>query len=217
MKNNRRPLVYLFILIAASVFFVSCGQPTYRTLSGISIKSSTDDSKLNFSFYGNDSDLNYVFDGPGLILTYVTSDSPSLTERNSIISKFSSTYGSSSGLGINVVRPEAGKSLIDDYSLYSFTTSNKNQVTAWKYHYDLTQIGSSIADFFVVSSNNGTILLENQINGSKLNFYSTDGSDFEKGQYVHIFASFTCQSTSNNVFSNIYWSNLYYLGNLRIE
>lgn len=166
-------------------------------------------------FNGTDRDLAAVKDGPGLFIGYTVFDSPTLSNTNIIISEFSKKYGNSNSLGLNVVRPEAGKSILNEVELYSFTLE-KSQVSAWKYHYDLDGY-SSIVNRLNFTIKDQSINVLDDYNDICFTLNNTEGKIFEDSDYVHIFAAFSCQSTSNNNFSNLYWSDLTYLGCLQIK
>lgn len=216
MLNNRRHFVFIALVITvASVFLCSCGQPSYKTLSEISLIPGSSSNQLSLKFEGIDSDLSSVKDGPSLFIGYVVSDTPSCNKTSEIKSSFAKKYGNSSSLGKNIVRPEEGKSILDDEVLYSFKADNRN-VQSWAYHIILSKNNNSINSNLTFEQNGNKIKLTDNINSKVLTLSESDSeaAKISTGKYVHIFVSLTCQSTSNNSFSNIYWSDLCYLGSI---
>ncbi|MCR5761553.1 MAG: hypothetical protein K6F82_06135 [Sphaerochaetaceae bacterium] len=204
----------ILIIVLVSVFlFISCGEPTFCELTGISITAS---SNTAFSVSGTDEDLSLIEQGPGLILCYyIATDTDNFSNIDSkVISAFSSAssptliIGNSDG-EIAEVSDISGTSE-SSYTLYAFLNGTSVPVSP-VYSLNLssyvsgTTLNASFTDG-TVDKTNKTYSFSDGTNTYTLNF--SDDS-FAADKTIVILAAFT---SGVGEFSNIYWSSLKRIG-----
>lgn len=198
----------MIILIAATSFlFIACGIPVYIDLNGLSLTS--DITEHSIKVEGTDPSLEMVKNGPGLVLLYAT-DSSAVSKYSSVCEAFNKKYNSkdaaksSTPLSYDSITGKVGS--FEGVELYAFKKSvDKKFEAPFAYCLDLnTYIGQKIT----ISTSGTDLCLENT-SGSTLVWPLT-----EPNKTIYLFAAFTAQGTIENTFSNVYWSELCYVGAL---
>ena len=211
MKSRRR--LSIFMLMAASVFLslaVSCGIPKYITPTVSITKNSVTAGLFNVSYKGDGvGDSGKV----GLLLIYYP-DYADSTESDKIKSKFKSTYKVSTYDGI-IVTVEDNASLYDFIKtdsevgyVYAFELDGK-AVEAPSYTFSLPTAGDfSSAIMLEYSSEDGTFKMT--VDGVVQDVPLTMSEEADR---ITVFAALSVQSSQ---YSNLYWSDLFNLGNISL-
>ena len=202
------------ILAVASVFFlfllVSCGIPTYIVpkISFSNVKSGNNAESFTVAYNCSDSlgDSGRV----GLLLLYhIEQTTP--TSRSAITSKFKSQFVPSEYNGANVDVTEGEPVLnANDINVYAFR-KNGSVIT----DPDYTTLLSNSDDFsrdVALAYQDGAISLS--IGGMPISTLSLDpATEVGDSQYIGIYAAVSVKSNS---YTNHYWSDLKFVGYIRV-
>lgn len=220
----------LIIIVVVSVFLFSCGIPTYWEPSNSTVisKNSSEEDPVSFNvtvnYYAGDDGDNAP--NIGLLLLYVYTNTDTDTSSNSsfynaLVKEFNSSYRGTKPSGISTLKASYNTSIwsftYDDetFNVYAFTDSNDESVEAYKYNKDI----SNNEDF---STKYTLRLKETKTDGVELfidNSTTLDSSfsfglsednlnDLNEAKYIHVYAAISAQGN----YSNIYWSDLVYVG-----
>lgn len=212
--------VSVFILICLSLS--ACGIPTYwqpKNSTVIVKNSSSADTEINFTtkveFYSGDDGSN----APelGLALLYVYSETQHSSSFDSeLVKTFNSDYRGSVPYGKSL-SCENNKAVwsftISDisYDVYAFTTISGSAISAPNYTKSLTSNTdfSKVISLKLNSDIDGVELYTDGVLDGILSFGLEDLSPLQESSYVHVYAALSGQGAN---YSNIYWSNLTYVG-----
>jgi len=227
MNNRCKIHVVLCLLITASVFFISCGIPTYEDFSdAIWATDSTDTDSLvtTLTITSNASTLD---NGVGLVLFYYLSNNKDSTD-SALKSKFDASY---SGINEEPFDFDSEGCLIVKTDsvppLAAFLNSDGTVVEANDYTKKLDINGSTPKKEFTIawdSANHLTIDsteiqrikkgTKNFSSFSSENIDSVTGFTTTGSIYIHIFACFTASSSN---FSNYFISDLQKIGSIQLQ
>lgn len=226
MNKNRHLSVLIFSLILlVSVFLCSCGIPSFCTLNNISITAKTG-SKFGFNIKGTDTDLSLIEEGPGVLLMFVQGDQETpysdLTNSSGIVSSFKN-------LSENKVYINSDNSIItyksgdnNEYTLMAFCNYVDSSFISAKtpsYTLNLKNLGYISSN----TVNNASFILNKEswdddkviisIIGEEDNLIHTIGAEIDSStnKYIYIYVALSAEVGD---FSNIYWSNLKYIGSI---
>lgn len=233
---NRRFKISLYLMIfVTSVFFISCGEPSFCTLNNVKIQNIRE-SDVKFDVIGTEEDLSMVTDGPGLLVFYyISEEKNNFSATTSLVrTEFKSltTYGFrfSDSDNYNSFIFELKESSEDIKQFYAFAQKTGRRVEANAYCRNLFPFisGKNINKTFFIKSAE-----ENDPDDTGLTkkFILSDGIEEvalyskeirsiinddskTKPQYVHIFVAFGSPVGS---FSNSYWSDAEYVGTIKFK
>ncbi len=217
------------VFLSLLVLLTSCGVPTYFVPKfTVSTSDSTEDESATFSYtYTPDSTITTTsYDHAGLLLLYYYGNSSlSSTDRSNIIKTFKSTYVINTNDG-RVVSPDS----IDDpvvtysstdgstsYDVYAFTL-NGSVIQAPTYNYKIDIANKYSVDVTLTYNDTDTTTTGDEYvsyQDDKASFTMQFDSSFtpSSDKYIWVFAAISTQGES---FSNIYWSDLKYVGHMVI-
>ncbi len=225
MKMSYRHRLALILIIATtvSVFLclTSCGIPTYwqpSKSSVISKSSSSSDSEIKFNvnvnFYSDDTGSN----APkiGLALLYVYSDTQYTSGFSSeLVKEFNTNYRGTIPNGVSTLTSEP------DTAIWTFTVSDvtynvyafDGAISAPNYNFDLssnTDISKSFSLKLASEVDKVEMYVDDTLD-STLSFglESSNLSKLQNSSYIHVYAAISAQGSN---YSNIYWSDLTYVG-----
>ena len=240
MFNNRRfYIIITFIVVLASVFFVSsCGEPTFISLpnvnDAISKEESTTGTAIQFSISLSDPDLSIITNGPGLILSYIifdnndTSDTDIVnppandfdtgsyfnirSDYNTLVSHGTLLIGSDQSLTQTRISKN-GKT----YTIKSFNVGSSGRASAPTYHLNLNKSSSFSEKFTLelkdVQISNCSFILRGESSVSEYSLSETFGTSDRIS--VVIFAGIT--SGLGNYNSAPIFSTLTYIGTINVN
>lgn len=232
MSYRHRSMMVLMIA-AVSVFLCSCGIPTYWEPSNsdttvVRKLSEEEDSEgnkvLNFNvrvdYYTGDDGENAP--NMGLLLLYVYSDSTNISLSTELVKKFNSDYRGTIPYGVSTLTATNDNPVWEftvdetDYGIYAFTDSNGEPVEAYKYNLDITSASSFNTKFslkLVDNTDEGIEIYEDGSTSKTASYGfglgSSRMSELKDSKYIHVYAAISAQG---NVYSNLYWSHLEYVG-----
>lgn len=232
MKTRRHSSI--FTLMVASVFLTllalltSCGVPTYFVpkFNVSSISNSKNEDKFHLTYTPDSTVTTTSSDHAGLLLIYYYGNSSfSPTDKTNLIKAFKSKYASSSYNGDNikldsdddpVVTYTSSDGLV--YNAYAFTL-NGTRIQAPSYNYEI-----DISNTYSVDVTLTYIDPDTDITGDEYVSYQDDNTLFTmqfdpsfipaSDKYIYVFAALCTQSGIS--FSNIFWSDLKYVGQMII-
>lgn len=224
MKSRRLSSV-MHILIVASVFlFSACGIPTYIEPK-ISIKSVDSSTSLNFNVkYASENSGHANAEKIGLILFYnIDSGSLAGTQTSYVKSWFSKNARTTERDGV-VVSPEYSKEIAklkgtndQEFDLYVFDKLHY-AVTAPEYNYALDDSSGPINLEFRLSydadNRVNMQVYENSVLSVSTILYLDADLTLDATDSFSIYGAVSVQSDN---YSNLYWSDLTYIGALRTE
>lgn len=219
--------VSVFICICLSLIFClslsSCGIPTYwqpKNSTVIVKNSSSADTEIDFTtkveFYSGDDGSN----APelGLALLYVYSETQhSSSFDTELVKTFNSDYRGSVPNGLSSLSCENNKAVwsftVSDisYDVYAFTSISGSAISAPNYNKSLTS-NTDFSKAISLKLNSDIDRVELYTDGvldGTLSFGLEDLSPLQESSYVHVYAALSGQGAN---YSNIYWSNLTYVG-----
>ena len=234
MSYRHRSMMVLMIA-AVSVFLCSCGIPTYwepsnsdtTVVQKLPESEGEEGSKiLNFKvrvkYHPGDDGENAP--NMGLLLLYVYSISTNSSLNAELVKKFNSDYRGTIPYGVNPLTASNDKPVWEftvdetDYGVYAFTNSNGEHVEAYKYNLDITsksdfdtkfslKLADKIEEGIEIYSASKTASLGFGLDASHI-------SDLKDSKYIHVYAAISAQG---NGYSNLYWSNLTYVGSFELD
>lgn len=219
--KNRRP-TSLMILTVASVFLffiLSCGIPTYIvpkvSFSGTTPGSNKDSFKISYTcedVVGSNGRI-------GLLLLYCVSSPTDIskTEASSICTKFKNTFVPTSYNGVNVDVEQntpvmTVTSSSSDMNIYAYTL-NSSLISDPMYTFSLPVTGDFTKKVELQYKRDGIIELFMDDSDTGLMLGLDPSTQVNDGDYIAIFAAVSVKSTS---FTNHYWSDLSYVGSIKI-
>ena len=108
-----------------------------------------------------------------------------------------------------------------NYGVYAFTDSNGKSVSAYKYNLDITSKSDFVTTFSLKLADNieeGIELYEDgsasKTAGLGFGLETSHMSELIDSKYIHVYAAISAQG---NVYSNLYWSNLVYVGSFELD
>ena len=232
MSYRHRSMMVLMIA-AVSVFLCSCGIPTYweplnsdtTVVRKLSEEEDSEGNKvLNFNirvdYYTGDDGENAP--NMGLLLLYVYSDSTNSSLSTELVKKFNSDYRGTIPYGVSTLTATNDNPVWEftvdetDYGVYAFTDSNGEPVEAYKYNLDITSASSFNTKFslkLVDNTDEGIEIYEDGSTSKTASYGfglgSSRMSELKDSKYIHVYAAISAQG---NVYSNLYWSHLEYVG-----
>lgn len=236
MSYRHRSMMVLMIA-AVSVFLCSCGIPTYwepaNTSSQPLIRKlpATNENGIKFKveiihhpeYSGNNSPKIGLL----LLYTYSNSNIPYAEIDSELTKEFNSTYrGSSNSNGLKPLTAENGSPVWEftvdetDYGVYAFTvpTNLDNRVSAYKYNLDITSASDIDKEFTLKLAENGAdgVSLYEKKTMAPIAQYGFGLESFEllSSKNIHVYAAISAQG---NGYSNLYWSNLTYVGSFGLD
>lgn len=216
--KNRRP-TSLMILTVASVFLffiLSCGIPTYIVptvnVSGVSSGDNQESFRLSYTcedVVGNEGRIGL------LLLYYVDNTAPS--SNSTIVTKFKNTFVPTSYNGVNVDVEQntpvmTVTSSSSETNIYAFTV-NGSLISDPMYTFALPVTGDFTRKVGLQYNENGIIELFMDDSDTGLMLGLDPSTQVNDGDYIAIFAAVSVKSTS---FTNHYWSDLSYVGSIKI-
>lgn len=228
MKTRRHSSI--FTLMVASVFLTllallsSCGVPTYIVPTVEFTRISSEDQTTEFKVsYSSDSSVSGSVDKIGLLLVYYLDNSSGAnSEKSRIPSNFKSTYVTSTNDGRVVYISDIDDPVVSytynsaDYNAYAFSVDG-SAVAAPYYTYlpfgglDNTQSVNLTLKLTYDNSLKTVALEDSDSNSTTLGFDSSFNPSSK--QYIRVFAAVSVQSEN---YSNIFWSDLKYVGQMII-
>lgn len=228
--RHRLPILLMVIAVSVFLFFClnSCGIPTYwepKNSKVITIGSSSADEvnfTVNVNFYSG-------YDGSnapdiGLVLLYVYSDVLHSSLDSELVKKFNSNYRGSSPNGISTLSSENNVAVWDftvndiDYNVYAFSPSSENGISAWQYNRALSydsDFSCSISLKLNSDIDGVGLYINGELDGTQtFGLDSTNLSSLQESNYVHVYAAISALGAN---YSNIYWSNLTYVGSFSLD
>jgi hypothetical protein len=226
LKSSKAVSVFLFVFCACAFLLISCGIPTYwqpKNSSVLTKGSSTSNSEVDFTvdvqFYSGDDGAN----APklGLVLLYVCSESTySSTFETALVKTFNSEYRGTVPNGLSSLTCELNTPLWtftsneNEYSVYAFTTTSNEAISAPGYNRALAfSSDSSCSVSLQLKSNASGIsdveLVVDDTSEGTLGFGLDDLTSLQSSNYIQVYAALSAQGEN---YSNIYWSNLTYVG-----
>ena len=217
MKNRR--LTSLIILTVASVFlffFLSCGIPTYIVptvnVSGVSSGDNQESFRLSYTcedVVGNEGRIGL------LLLYYVDNTAPS--SNSTIVTKFKNTFVPTSYNGVNVDVEQntpvmTVTSSTSETNIYAFTV-NGSLISDPMYTFALPVTGDFTRKVGLQYNENGIIELFMDDSGTGLMLGLDPSTQVNEGNYIAVYAAVSVKSTS---FTNHYWSDLKFVGYIRV-
>ena len=211
MRSRRHTSKIILAVASGFLFFlVSCGIPTYIVpkVSFSNVKSG--DNAESFTVAYNCSDSLGDSGRVGLLLLYhIEQTTP--TSRSAITSKFKSQFVPSEYNGANVDVTEGEPVLnANDINVYAFR-KNGSVIT----DPDYTTLLSNSDDFsrdVALAYQDGSISLS--IGGMPISTLSLDpATEVGDSQYIGIYAALSVKSNS---YTNHYWSDLKFVGYIRV-
>lgn len=103
-----------------------------------------------------------------------------------------------------------------DYNVYAFSPSSSNGISAWQYNNALsytTDFTCSVS--LKLNSDLDTAELYLDSVDSGVQYFGLDETNLDalkNSTYVHVYAAISAQGDKDANYSNIYWSNLTYVG-----
>ncbi len=216
MKSRRLPSILLSAVASVFLFLcLSCGIPTYIVpkVEFSSVKSGNNADSFTLAYTCED-----VVGDQGrlglLLLYYVDSTAPS--SNSTIISRFKSSFVPTSYNGVNVdveqntpVLTVTGSS--GETSIYAFTC-NGSIISDPLYTLSLPTTGD-FSDRILLQYADGGINLS--VDGTYAVSLGLDPStEVNEGNYIALYAAVSVKSTS---FTNHYWSDLKFVGYIRVN
>ena len=226
LKSSKTVSVFLFILCACVLVLISCGIPTYwqpKNSTVLTKGSSTSNSEVDFTvdvqFYSGDDGTN----APklGLVLLYVCSESTySSTFESELVKTFNSEYRGTIPNGLSSLSCDLNTPLWTftsndtEYSVYAFTTTTGEAISAPGYNRALAFTSDTSCNFNLklnsdASAISGVDLVVDGITEGTLDFGLKDLTSLQNSNYIQVYAALSAQGEN---YSNIYWSNLNYVG-----
>ncbi len=227
--SYRHRLPILLIVVTVSVFLslclFSCGIPTYwqpKNTDVITIKSTSASNEVDFTvkvnFYSGDDGSNAP--DIGLLLLYVYSDATHSSLDSELVKTFNSNYRGSIPNGVSTLSSENNVAVWNftvndiDYNVYAFSPSTENGISAWQYNRKLS-FNTDFSCSFSLRLNSDLdgvqLYIDDVLDGTQnFGLDSTNLSSLQESNYVHVYAAISAQGGAN--YSNIYWSNLTYVG-----
>ena len=212
---NSRRRISIVLLIAASVFLcilASCGIPTYivPTVNAVNTSSSAKTTSFNVMYEGDGvGDYGKV----GLILLYYLDSSESGTidssDNTKIRNAFASKYKLNKYDGV-IVSVDA-ESKLYDFTTYQGDTGNVYAfeldgipVDAPSYTLSMNTTGDFTTSITLdyIAENTIQMSVDGAVQETNLTLKTSDKS-------IHVFAAVSVQSSQ---YSNLFWSDLYYVG-----
>ena len=234
MSNRHRLALILIIATTVSVFFAfclsSCGIPTYWQPKNSTVITNTRSSgtvsfNVNVTYYSGDDGSN----APkiGLVLLYVYSDEAySSAFETELVKTFNSDYRGSIPNGLSALECENNTAVWDftvdstTYNVYAFTDASSNAICAPYYNKDISS-NTDISKSFTLKLNSevsGVELYVDESSAVDSSFsFGLDGDNLEalrNSNYMHVYAAISAQGEN---YSNIYWSNLTYVGSFLLN
>ena len=190
MSYRHRSMMVLMIA-AVSVFLCSCGIPTYWE------PSNSDTTVVRKLSEEEDSEGNKVLNF-NIRVDYYTGDGVSTLTATNDNPVWEFTVDET------------------DYGVYAFTDSNGEPVEAYKYNLDITSASSFNTKFslkLVDNTDEGIEIYEDGSTSKTASYGfglgSSRMSELKDSKYIHVYAAISAQG---NVYSNLYWSHLEYVG-----
>ena len=217
MKNRR--LTSLILLTVASVFlffFLSCGIPTYIVptvnVSGVSSGDNQESFRLSYTcedVVGNEGRIGL------LLLYYVDNTAPS--SNSTIVTKFKNTFVPTSYNGVNVDVEQntpvmTVTSSSSETNIYAFTV-NGSLISDPMYTFALPVTGDFTRKVGLQYNENGIIELFMDDSDTGLMLGLDPSTQVNEGNYIAVYAAVSVKSTS---FTNHYWSDLKFVGYIRV-
>ena len=217
MKNRR--LTSLILLTVASVFlffFLSCGIPTYIVptvnVSGVSSGDNQESFMLSYTcedVVGNEGRIGL------LLLYYVDNTAPS--SNSTIVTKFKNTFVPTSYNGVNVDVEQntpvmTVTSSSSETNIYAFTV-NGSLISDPMYTFALPVTGDFTRKVGLQYNGNGIIELFMDDSDTGLMLGLDPSTQVNEGNYIAVYAAVSVKSTS---FTNHYWSDLKFVGYIRV-
>lgn len=228
----------VLMIVAVSVFLCSCGIPTYWSPSNSDStvvsklpeeEDAIENKILNFNvkvkYYPGDDGENAP--NMGLLLLYVYSDSTNSSISTELVKKFNSDYRGSIPNGVSTLDANYDTPVweftVDEtnYGVYAFTDSNGKSVSAYKYNLDITSRTDFVTTFSLKladSIEDGIELYEDdsafKTAGLGFGLETSHMSELMNSKNIHVYAAISAQG---NVYSNLYWSNLVYVGSFELD
>ncbi len=228
--RHQEPIMFL-IIVLVSVFLFSCGIPSYWLPSNstvISKNSSKDANTVSFNvtvnYYSDQNGDNAPY--IGLVLLYVYSDtlhgSSNSSFDSALVKEFNSSYRGTIPNGLSTLKASYNTPIwsftYDDetFNVYAFTNGDGDSVSAYKYNKDISSTEDFSTNYILKPKETKTDGVELYVDDSttadsSLSFGldSSNLSDLSEASYIHVYAAISAQG---NNYSNLYWSDLVYVG-----
>lgn len=233
MSCRHRTIVVFLIIATVSVFLFSCGIPTYWSPTNTTVISSSkgEGSELSFNVSVDFHSENEGDNAPnmGLLLVYAYSNSANGLLSSELEKKFNLNYRGTIPNGVSTVTANYNSPIWsfsvgdeDDIDVYAFTDAYGNAVSPYEYNLDITSRSSFRKRYTLKSAStidDGVELYDNENPGAPIATYgfgldSSNLDELVKSRYVHVYAAISAQGKG---YSNLYWSNLVYIGSFDIQ
>ncbi len=233
-------MVSVFLFFFLALFCLSsCGIPTYwqpKNSTVLKAGTSTDAEisfNVNVSFYAGD-DLS---NAPqlGLALLYVYADVPNANLFSTLDDEFNAEYRGTIPNGISSLSSEYNTAIWNftvndtEYGVYAFTDATGSAISAPYYNFNLTS-NTDISKSFTLrlvtdpsspsSSSEGAsgvvgVELSDGTTKATLGFGldTSNLTSLQDSSYIHVYAALSAQGAQ---YSNIYWSDITYVGSLSV-
>ena len=233
--SYRHRSVMVLMIAAVSVFLCSCGIPTYWEPANnssnpiISKLSAKDDGeikfKVNIQYHPEYSGEN----APkiGLLLLYTYSKTQHSAVDTELVKEFNSTYrGSTTANGLSPLTAKNGNAVweftVDEtrYGVYAFAVPTREEVSAYAYNLDITSTTDIDKEYTLKLAENvtdGVLLYEKKTLTpiAKYDFGQESSILTELlASNIHVYVAISAQG---NGYSNLYWSNLVYVGSFELD
>lgn len=231
MSYRHQSTIMLLIIVMVSVFLFSCGIPSYWEPSNetvISKNSTNETDTVSFNVavnYYEDQDGNNA-PNIGLLLLYVYTNTLHGSSNSSfdaaLVKEFNSSYRGTIPNGLSTLRALNNTpvwSFIYDeetFYLYAFTDANGDAVKAFQYNKEISNTESFSTQYTLKLKETKTEGVELYVENSttadcSLRFGLNDSNlrDLDESSYIHVYAAISAQGDN---YSNLYWSNLVYVG-----